>query len=136
VVDISHPFVDEQIEAVNLVLNEIGAGDKPTMMVFNKVDRLNGGDALARLQELYHNSVAISATEGRGIEELLGEIAGQIRPERELLNLKIPHEQSALIARLHKVGQVLERRYTGKMARLKARIPPHFHAEFAQYIVE
>ncbi len=135
VVDISHPQADEQIAAVNSVLNEIGAGDKPTLMVFNKVDQLNSGGLLTRLRELYPNSIAISATRGIGLEELLAEIGNRIRPERELLELKIPHEQSAVIARLHKVGQVLERRYTGKTARLKARIPPHHHAEFAAFIV-
>ena len=136
VVDISHPQADDQIAAVNAVLNEIGAGDKPTLMVFNKVDQLNGGNALPRLHELYPNSVAISATDGTGLEELLAEIGSQIRPERELLELRIPHEQSAAIARLHKVGQVLERRYLAKTTKFKARIPPHHHAEFAAFIVE
>lgn len=135
VVDVSHPQVDEQIAAVNAVLNEIGAGDKPTLMVFNKVDQLRGGNTLPRLHELYPNSVAISAIQGTGLEELLAEIGSQIRPERELLELKIPHEQAAVIARLHKVGQVLERRYLAKTARFKARIPPHHHAEFAPFIV-
>ena len=135
VVDVSHPLADEQIAAVNTVLNEIGAGDKPTMMVFNKVDQLNGGGSLTRLHELYPNSVAISAKTGKGVEELLSEISTQIRPERELLELRIPHEQSAAIARLHKVGQVLERRYLAKTAKFKARIPPHHHAEFAAFIV-
>jgi GTP-binding protein HflX len=135
VVDVSHPQVDEQIVAVNTVLKEIGAGDKPTLMVFNKVDQLNGGGTLTRLRELYANSVAISATQGSGTDELLAEIGTQIRPERELLDLRIPHEQSAVIARLHKVGQVLECRYTGKSARLKARIPPHLHREFAAFVL-
>jgi len=127
---------------VNAVLKEIRAGDKPTIMVFNKVDRLNGGNfngtsgPLTRLQDLYPNSVAISATTGMGIKDLLAEIGSQIRPERELLELKIPHEASAAIARLHKVGQVLERRYLSKTAKFKARIPPHHHAEFAAYVVE
>ena len=69
------------------------------------------------------------------VAELLAEIGSQIRPERELLDLKIPHEEAALIARLHKVGQVLERRYLTKTARFKARIPPHHHAEFAAFII-
>jgi GTP-binding protein HflX len=136
VVDISHPQADEQIAAVNTVLKEIGAGEKPTLMVFNKVDQLNGGNAITRLHELHPNSVAISATQGTGIEELLAEIGSQIRPERELLELKIPHEQSAVIARLHKVGQVLERRFLTTTTKFKARIPPHHHAEFAAFIVE
>jgi GTP-binding protein HflX len=136
VVDVSHPQVDEQIAAVNAVLKEISAGDKATMMVFNKVDQLNGDSPLTRLHELYPNSVAISAKTGKGVDELLAEISTQIRPERELLELKIPHEEAAVIARLHKVGQVLERRYLTKTAKFKARIPPHHHAEFAAFIVE
>jgi len=135
VVDVSHPQSDEQIAAVNTVLNELGAGHKPTMMVFNKVDRLNGGNMLTRLHELYPNSVAISARTGQGIDELLGEISTQIRPERELVELKIPHEEAALIARLHKIGQVLERKYLTKAAKFKARIPPQHRAEFAEFIV-
>ncbi|MFO1513623.1 MAG: GTPase HflX [Verrucomicrobiota bacterium] len=135
VVDVSHPQVDEQIAAVNSVLGELGAGDKATLMVFNKVDQLNGANPLARLHELYPNSVAISARTGEGVAELLSEISTQIRPERELLELKIPHEEAAVIARLHKVGQVLERRYLAKTAKFKARIPPHHHAEFAAFIV-
>ena len=42
VVDVSHPEAEEQIQAVDAVLEEIGAGEKPTVMVFNKMDRLNG----------------------------------------------------------------------------------------------
>jgi len=40
-----------------------------------------------------------------------------------------------VIARLHKVGQVISRSYRGPTARFKVRIPPHYHDEFAPYIV-
>jgi GTPase len=135
VVDISHPQAEEQIAAVNSVLSEIGAGEKPTIMVFNKMDKLNGGGALNRLQEKYPNAVGVSSTTGEGISHLLAEIGTQLRPTREFLELRIPHEQSAVIARLHKVGQVVARRYNGKTAKFKARIPPNFHDEFAPYIL-
>ena len=136
VVDVSHPQVDEQIEAVNTVLQEIGAGEKPTLMVFNKIDRLENSAVLTRLHERFPHGVAISAKTGEGITTLLAEIGTQLRPAREFLQLRVPHEQSAVIARLHKVGQVIERRYNGKTARFKVRIPPHHHAEFAEFIVE
>jgi len=135
VVDISHPQAEEQIAAVNSVLNEIGAGEKPTIMVFNKMDKLNGSGALNQLQEKFPNAVGISAKTGEGVSTLLSELGTQLRPTREFVELKIPHEQSAVIARLHQVGQVIERRYHGKTARFKARIPPHHHAEFAPYLV-
>jgi GTP-binding protein HflX len=142
VVDISHPQAEEQIQAVNAVLAEIGAGEKPTIMVFNKMDQLNGradgtgnGGVLNRLQEKHPQAVAISAATGEGIETLLAEIGTQLRPKREFLELRVPHEQAAVIARLHAVGQIISRSYRGPAARFKARIPPRHHDEFAPYIV-
>jgi len=142
VVDISHPQAEEQIQAVNAVLAEIGAGEKPTLMVFNKIDRLNpdgngagGAGALNRLQERHPHAVAISAVTGEGIAALLAEIGTQLRPKREFLELRVPHEQAAVIARLHQVGQVISRSYRGPAARFKVRIPPHHHDEFAPYII-
>ena len=135
VADISHPQVEEQIVAANAVLAEIGAGEKPTIMVFNKMDRLDNKGLLNRLQAHHPHAVAISAMTGEGISVLLAEIGTQLRPKREFLELRVPHEQAAVIARLHKVGQVITRRYSGKTARFKARIPPHYHDEFAPYIV-
>jgi GTPase len=140
VVDISHPQAEEQITAVNAVLDEIGAGGKPTLMVFNKIDRLNpdgtgAGGTLNRLRERHPHAVAISATANTGIASLLAEIGTQLRPKREFLELRVPHEQAAVIARLHQVGQVISRSYRGPAARFKVRIPPHCHDEFAPYIV-
>ena len=135
VVDISHAQAQEQIDAVDAVLKEIGAEGKPVLMVFNKMDKLNGGGALNRFQEKFPHSVGISAMSGEGVSQLLAELGTQLRPTREFLDLRIPHEQSAVIARLHKVGQVVERRYNSRTARFKVRIPPQHHAEFAPYIL-
>jgi GTP-binding protein HflX len=117
------------------VLEEIGAGEKSAIMVFNKIDQLENSGALNRLREKFPHAVEISAKTGEGISHLLAELGTQLRPTREFLELKIPHEQAAIIARLHKVGQIIERRYAGKTARFKVRIPPHHHDEFAQFIV-
>lgn len=136
VVDISHPQAEEQITAVNAVLDEIGAAEKPTLMVFNKVDQLNGGGTLNRLREKFNNSVSLSAKTGEGVPALLAELGTQLRPVREFLELRVPHEHAAVIARMHKLGQVVESRYSGKSARFKVRIPPHHHAEFKPFIVE
>lgn len=135
VVDVSHPQAEEQINAVNAVLNEIGADGKPTLMVFNKIDQLPSSEICQRFLERYANSVAISAISGRGIPDLLKALGSALRPTREFVELSVPHEHSDVIARVHEVGQVIERKYQGKTARLKARIPPHLHAEFAPYLV-
>jgi GTP-binding protein HflX len=135
VVDASHPQSAEQIAAVNSVLAEIGADGKPTIMVLNKIDKCQGSGSLEKLLRQYANAVAISAGTGAGIPELIEELGTQLRPIRDFVELSVPHGQSAVIARLHQVAQVTERDYAGEQARFRARIPPHFHGEFAPYIV-
>ena len=75
------------------------------------------------------------AKTGDAIPSLLAELASQLRPAREFVELAVPHEASAVIARLHAVAQVVEREYEGVTARFKARIPPHLREEFAPFIV-
>jgi len=136
VVDVSHPQAAEQITAVNSVLQEIGAEGKPTLMVFNKSDQLNGSqEKLSAFLEHYPHGVVISALTGDGIPGLIAELSSQLRPIREFLELSVPHDQAGVIARLHEVGQVIERDYSGETARFKARIPPHLHSEFASFII-
>jgi len=136
VVDMSHSQAEEQIEAVNTVLEEIGASGKPTLMVFNKIDRVENGGLLNRNLERFPNAVAVSAVTGEGLAGLLAELGNQLRPARDFVELEVPHSEPAVIARLHAVGQVVERDYNGESARFKARIPAHLHAEFAPFIVQ
>lgn len=136
VVDASHPQAEEQIQAVDAVLKEIGAEGKPTLMVFNKIDQLNGSrDVLTRFLERHPHGVSICATSGEGIPALLAELGSQLRPIREFMELAVPHDRTGVIARLHEVAQVVERDYNGDQARFKARIPPHLHEEFAPFFV-
>jgi GTP-binding protein HflX len=135
VVDTSHPQADEQIAAVNVVLAEIGAADKPTVMIFNKTDLLPNREVAGRFVEHHPHAVAVSAKTGDGMPALLAEIGSRLRPEREYVRVAIPHERADVIARLHEVGQVVERRFYAKTARFKVRIPPYHHGEFAPFIV-
>jgi GTP-binding protein HflX len=134
VVDISHPRAAEQIAAVNGVLSEIGAGGKPTIMVLNKIDQFTGNGLLDKYLHQYPNAVAVSAKTGHGMPQLIDELGTQLRPIRDFVELHVPHDASAVIARLHEVAQVTERDYAGQSARFRARIPPHCRAEFAGYI--
>jgi GTPase len=136
VVDLSHPKAEEQIQSVEAVLKDLGAEGKPTLMIFNKTDCLNGDRAvLTRFLEKHPHGVAISAATGDGIPALLSELSTQLRPIREFLELAVPHDKPEVIARLHEVGQVIERHYDGEIARFKARIPPYFHREFEPFFV-
>ena len=135
IVDISSPQAEEQIEAVNVVLDELGVADKPMLMVFNKIDRVTAPGLAKRLTEQYPNSIVVSAKTGEGFEAFTAELGKQLRPVREMLELSIPHSQSDVIAQLHEVGQVLERDYDAAEAVFKVLIPPSHRATFERFII-
>ena len=135
VVDISSPQVEEQIEAVNVVLDELSVADKPMLIVFNKIDRVTVPGLAKRFTEQYPNSIVVSAKTGEGFEAFMAELGKQLRPVREMLELSIPHSQSEVIAQLHEVGQVLERDYDAAEAVFKALIPPSHRAAFEPFII-
>jgi GTP-binding protein HflX len=135
VVDASHPQASEQIRAVNEVLDEIGAGTKPTLMVFNKTDRVVEPGVLPRFLEQYPHAVTVSARSGDGFPALLAELGSRLRPVRDFVELELPHDAAGLIAKAHELGQVISRRYRGDTVRLKVRLPPHLRSEFEPYLV-
>lgn len=135
VVDISSPQAEEQIEAVNVVLDELGVADKPMLMVFNKIDRVTAPGLAKRFTGQYPNSIVVSAKTGEGFEAFMAELGKQLRPVRDLLVLSVPHSQSEVIARVHEVGQVLERDYNGTKAVLKVLVPPDQRAAFEPFII-
>ncbi|HAB18602.1 MAG TPA: GTPase HflX [Verrucomicrobiales bacterium] len=136
VVDASHPQAEEQIRAVNAVLAEIGAADRPTLMVFNKVDRDAGASAAVRLASHYSPAVCVSARMSTGLDDLKAELGVLLRPIRTRLRLQIPHTAASVIARLHAVGQVLESNYAGDAAQFLAQVPPHVAHEFQPYLAK
>jgi GTP-binding protein HflX len=80
VVDISHPHADRQQAAVEGVLAELGLADRPTLLVCNKVDRMEGAAFPWRPGS---GRVATSAKTGVGLAELRQEIGAHLgRPRR------------------------------------------------------
>lgn len=70
IVDASHPNFEEQMVAVREVLDELDILGKPSLLVFNKIDLLDGTVLLDQLKEDFPESVAISALMGDGLESL------------------------------------------------------------------
>lgn len=137
VVDASHPHVEEHIRAVNDVLEEIGAAGKTTLMVLNKMDRETARASAARLEAALPNTIAISAKTGEGFPRLLDAIGAMLRPVRQLIDLRIPHQEAGTMARLYQLGEVVESDYNQReSAWFRVRLPPHVRAEFTRYEVE
>ena len=135
VVDVSSSSAGEQIKAVNEVLSEIGADNKLTLMVFNKIDRLPERNGNLHWCHDHTHAVAISARTGEGLEELQSELSTMLRPIRQCMHLKIRAGEGAAIARIKAVGQIEEEHYEEEWLHIQARIPQHHQAEFGGYII-
>lgn len=133
VVDVSNRAAVEQIQAVDEVLKEINGDDKPTLMVFNKVDQLPERNGNLHWLREYDHAVAMSARTGEGMEELMAELGTMLRPIRQCLHLRIPAANGAAQARVRALGQIDEEHYEGEWVHLYARIPAHAQAEFEAF---
>ena len=78
IVDVSHPEYSHQIEAVNIVLDEIGVKHTPIVYALNKIDLLEERALLHSLRMTLPTSVAVSALTGEGLEDLKSLIASSL----------------------------------------------------------
>ena len=91
VIDASSPFARDQIQAVEVVLKEIGCGDKPMVMVFNKIDRLDPDQLIASrlMQAEFPNSIEVSALKRIGMDQLKDKVLKAARSSGIPLRLKV-----------------------------------------------
>ena len=122
VVDVASPTFEEQVQVVKETLTELGADEKPTLMVFNKIDLLTDRAILQRLAEEYPHRVFVSAMRGINILGLKDEVLLLLKQEFIEESFRIPQDQQKLISQLHSAGEVLERIYEDAEVILRMRI--------------
>jgi GTP-binding protein HflX len=123
IVDATHPRWAEQRAVVERVLEEIGAGEKPMLTVFNKIDRLTAEftdteQPWKRLPVAQNDgdgeepTFAISALTGAGLTPLLTAIGRRLEHGRELVHIDLPLAAGKVLAWLRRSGKVIEEAYT------------------------
>ncbi len=123
VVDVSRPHCERYLELAQDVLAEIGAGDKPTRIVFNKVDRLEHRHERERLGEVHPGAIFTSALEGQGLEEVTRAICAFVESREEILDVTVPVSDGRTIAMLYERGEVLARQEHDDHLEIKVRLP-------------
>ncbi|TLD41161.1 MAG: GTP-binding protein HflX [Candidatus Jettenia ecosi] len=111
VVDISSPVVQEQIDAVNAVLKELGCDNKPVIMVFNKIDTITNESIVPLLRNRYGGCVMISAKTQRGIEDLKRRIEGELEQNFVEIELSCSPGNGKLIAYLHEHAHIISSQF-------------------------
>ena len=121
VADASGELLTERIEVVDRVLEEIGAGTTPQLLVLNKADLLEH-PSLAAAHLGGRDAVAISALRGTGLDRLREAIAERFGGAREEVAITMSASRGDLLARARRDGEVLSEEYRDGMVSLRARV--------------
>jgi GTP-binding protein HflX len=123
-VDMSNPLYEEQIEVIEKVLGEIGAGEIPTVLVPNKVDVA----ASVPVRQLKRRDVLdvcpISALAGTGVAELLDTVGKILDRDKVEFHACLSPGQGELVALLRERGRIVEEIYEDNLIRVTAMITP------------
>jgi GTP-binding protein HflX len=133
IVDLSHPRVDEQMEAVDAVIKELDAFGKQTLIVFSKIDNLTDRELAETYVKRFPASVAISACTGEGVDKLVQALQQALSSWRLRSCFRIPANETALIAEIHRVGHVLELKYEGDRALIVTHVPPNLAQKLERF---
>jgi GTP-binding protein HflX len=136
VVDISHPQFREHIVAVEETLEIIGAADKPTIMVFNKIDALASLEILHLLQQTYPRSVGISASRAINLSALKQLMLETADERHEIVHLFVPYSAMKDVAQLYRTSTILQRHDTDNGVELTARVEKHLLHLVQEWTVE
>ena len=121
--------------AVEDVLEEIGAGDIPRLLVLNKIDACTA-DELRRLRNRFPDGVLVSAANGLGIDDLERAIGEHFAGQFEEVELLLPFSDGGLMEELYNLGAPIVRTDTPEGIRIQAQLPAGLADRFARYRVD
>ena len=120
-VDGSSTMVHEYIEVVQKTLKELKSNNKQTLLVFNKVDRMDD-EQHEMLRGEYPNALYISAIRGIGLSEFEEAIEQEIESNYIQVDLDIPIQAYKAVAFIHEHAHVQNEKYTGEFVHITCRI--------------
>lgn len=134
VLDISHPEVGEQYKITMEVLEELGAGDKPMIVVFNKIDLMRNPLESNSIEANHPDALYISTKTEEGIGDLSEKIEELLNRDKYIVTLLIPADRYDLISMIHREGNILKEEYIDTGSIIKARVPVKVYNKLKEYI--
>lgn len=133
VVDASHPQYALQMDAVQQVLEEIGAGDKPVVTAFNKSDRVKDQYSLRQRVANTPHSVYLSALKRDGLQQLLTTVSHVVESLLTLVEADLPYERGDLLTQCYERGKVEDVQYNPDAIHLRARVTKDLAGRLMKY---
>lgn len=131
VVDVSREDWREQAETVDKVITQLGAQQIPQILVCNKADLCENPDLIPSGEDI----VAISARQGRGMEQLLAAIEKALGRGKHRITVCIPYADGYLLDVIHKEAAVFATEYTGEGTKLEIECDDKLYGQLRGYEV-
>ncbi|MFA6807950.1 MAG: GTPase HflX [Eubacteriales bacterium] len=134
VADASDLQVEDHVRIVDEILEELGAGKKPTLVVLNKVDKLTEDNLVSILHE-DRQIVEISAKLGYGLDPLKQAIENMLYTNRVRVKLAVPFSDGAAISWLHTNSKIIDVSYDEKSTFVEAELAKNLLSKIEGYMI-
>ncbi|MBE6595246.1 MAG: GTPase HflX [Ruminococcaceae bacterium] len=131
-IDASDPEAESQLAVTEELLQSLGAGEKPTLYVFNKCDLGAAVPGVARVRE---NVLYISAATGQGVELLLQRIEEMLHSGHRRVTFRIPNAKQGLLSGLYKNATVEDVQYGPEAVEITAIVDDRTYGPLRDYDV-
>jgi len=133
-IDMTSPLCEEQLRVVGAVLNEIGAGETPYLIVPNKVDVAPGSPFKIPTDNGAREICPISALTGQGIDRLLEAVGRVLDQGKERARFCLSQSQGHLLSLLRERGRILEEKYQEEGIEVTALVTPKLAGQIRKCI--
>lgn len=135
VIDVSDEDRHRHEEAVDRVLDEIGAGERPSLTVYNKIDLLDP-EEVGLLRARMPRAVFFSARTGDGLDLLLDRLSAEAAANDRLISADVPYREGGLLKLVHEQGQLISEEYLADRVRIVAKVPARIAGRLERFRTE
>ncbi|MCK4409438.1 MAG: GTPase HflX [Candidatus Eisenbacteria sp.] len=122
VVDVSRPRCERYMDLADAVLEDMGIEEKPTRLIFNKIDQVDDRSGLERLGRVYPGALFTSAVKREGLEEIRRAICALVESKEEILSVTVPYGEGRLISTVYEMGEVLSKQDGEEALEMRVRV--------------
>ena len=134
VVDCSHPYFRDQMRVIEKVLKELEVDDRPTILVFNKIDLVQDKSTLSDLNQEFPQGLLVSAKRKLFTEDLKQEIVRRMKEQNIKADIQISLSDQKLLASIYEWAKVLDRKYEDGHVLLSIQFPTAYRNKYYQLI--
>ncbi len=128
VIDASNPQYENHIKVVEKVLEELGAAGKPTINIYNKIDKTDG-------KTIFTDGVGVSVKTGANMDALMTCIEETAPGRKKQVSVLIPYSEGGLVSRLHEEQKILSEEYEAEGTKITLLVDSATYENLKSYII-